>query len=365
VSKLHELNAIGQSIWLDYIRRDLIESGELKQMIDDGLRGMTSNPAIFEKAIANRGDYDAQLRELFKQKGLDTVAVYEALAIKDIQDAAALLLPVFEASDGLDGYISLEANPHLAKDTQGTIDEVRRLRQQVNRPNVMYKIPATPEGILAIEQLISEGVNINITLMFSMKHYEDVANAYISGLEKFAAQGGDVSKVASVASFFISRVDVKLDPVLKEKGKPELAGKIGIANSKAVYQRFKQLFGDARWQKLADKGARVQRPLWASTGTKNPDYSDVLYVETLIGAYTVNTLPPETLDAFIDHGVVANTVEAGIAEAQEQLAALAELGIDLIKVGEELQHEAIDKFNKPFDSLLATIEAQRTKLVEA
>ncbi|MDQ7025838.1 MAG: transaldolase [Anaerolineae bacterium] len=365
MSKLHELNAIGQSIWLDYIRRDLIESGELKQMIDNGLRGMTSNPAIFEKAIANSSDYDDQLRELFKQEDLDTVAVYEALAIKDIQDVADLLRPVFDDSEGVDGYISLEANPHLANEMQGTVDEIHRLREQVNRPNVMYKIPATPAGIQAIEQLISEGVNINVTLMFSMKHYEDVANAYISGLEKFAANGGDVCTVASVASFFISRVDVKLDPQVTEKGKPELAGKIGIANSKSVYQHFKQLFGDARWQKLAAKGARVQRPLWASTGTKNPDYSDVLYVETLIGAHTVNTLPPATLDAFLDHGAVANTVEDNLDDVNAQLAALEALGIDLNQVGEELQAEGVAKFNKPFDSLLATIDAQREKLIEA
>lgn len=365
MSKLHELNAIGQSIWLDYIRRDLIESGELKQMIDNGLRGMTSNPAIFEKAIANSSDYDDQLRQLFKQEGLDTVAVYEALAIKDIQDVADILRPVFDESKGVDGYISLEANPHLANEMQGTVDEIHRLREEVNRPNVMYKIPATSAGIQAIEQLIGEGVNINVTLMFSMKHYEDVANAYISGLEKFAANGGDVSTVASVASFFISRVDVRLDPQVTEKGKPELAGKIGIANSKNVYQRFQQLFGDARWQKLADKGARVQRPLWASTGTKNPDYSDVLYVDTLIGAHTVNTLPPATLDAFLDHGVIANTIEDNIDEVNAQLAALAALGIDLNQVGEELQEEGVAKFNKPFDSLLATIDAQREKLVEA
>jgi transaldolase/transaldolase/glucose-6-phosphate isomerase len=365
MTKLHELNKLGQSIWLDYIRRSLIESGELKQMIDDGLRGMTSNPAIFEKAIANSADYDVQLRELFKQGETDTVAVYEAVAIKDIQDAADLLRSVYDESKGVDGYVSLEANPHLAYDTQGTIDEIHRLRERVNRPNVMYKVPATSEGVEAIEQLINEGVNINITLMFSMKHYEDVANAYIKGLEKFAANGGDVSTVASVASFFISRVDVKLDPQVSEKGKPELAGKIGIANSKVVYQRFKELFGDARWQKLADKGARVQRPLWASTSTKNPDYPDLLYVDTLIGPHTVNTLPPETLEAFLDHGTVAQTVEAGLDEAKAQLAALEAIGIDLIEVGEELQNEGVDKFNKPFDSLIATINEQRKKLVEA
>jgi transaldolase len=275
------------------------------------------------------------------------------------------LRPVYNESKGIDGYVSLEANPHLAYDTQGTIDEIHRLRERVNRPNVMYKVPATSEGIEAIEQLISEGVNVNITLMFSMKHYEDVANAYIKGLEKFAANGGDVSTVASVASFFISRVDVKLDPQVSEKGKPELAGKIGIANSKVVYQRFKELFGDARWQKLADKGARVQRPLWASTSTKNPDYPDLLYVDTLIGPHTVNTLPPETLEAFLDHGTVVETVEDGLDEAKAQLAALKAIGIDLIEVGEELQSEGVDKFNKPFDSLIATINEQRKKLVEA
>jgi len=365
MTKLHELANIGQSIWLDYIRRSLITSGELEQLIADGLRGMTSNPAIFQKAIANSDDYNAQLRELFAQKDLSTIDIYEAIAIKDIQDAADALRPVYDETDGLDGYISLEANPHLAYDAQGTIDEIKRLRAHVNRANVMYKVPATAEGLQAIENLLSEGVNINITLMFSMKHYEDVANAYINGLETFAAKGGDVSNVASVASFFISRVDVKLDAQFEEKGVSDLMGTIGIANSKNVYQRFKEIFSGERWQKLADKGARVQRPLWASTSTKNPEFSDVLYIENLIGPHTVNTLPPDTLQAFRDHGTVAHTVEDNLDEVRAQLEKLEKLGIDLLEVGEELQREGVDKFNKPFDSLLETIEAQREQLQQA
>lgn len=362
MTKLHDLTELGQSIWLDYIRRDLITTGELQHKIDAGLRGMTSNPAIFQKAIASTDAYDEQLRELFAQDGLSNEQVYEALAIKDIQDAADILRPIYTETNGLDGYISLEANPHLAYDKQGTMDEILRLRAQVDRANVMYKIPATPEGIAAIQELISQGVNINVTLMFSMQHYDDVAEAYISGLEAFAASGGDVSQVASVASFFISRVDVKLDPQVTEQGAPGLAGKIGIANSKAVYQRFKELFGNERWQKLADKGAKVQRPLWASTSTKNPDYPDTLYVDTLVGPDTVNTLPPETLEAFVERGTVANTVEDDLDAVNAQLAQLAELDIDLIAIGEELQQEGVEKFNKPFDSLMQTIQEQRIKL---
>lgn len=362
MTKMQELAQLGQSVWLDYIRRDLITTGELQGMLDDGLRGMTSNPAIFQKAIANSNAYDAQLRDLFAQGDLSNEQVYEALAIKDIQDAADLLRPIYDQTHGLDGYISLEANPHLANDKQGTIDEINRLRAQVDRENVMYKIPATPAGVEAIEALLSEGVNINVTLMFSMKHYEDVAFAYIHGLEAFAAKGGDVSKVASVASFFISRVDVKLDPMVTEKGAPELAGKIGIANSKAVYQRFKEIFSGEGWNKLAEKGAKVQRPLWASTSTKNPDYPDTLYVDTLIGKDTVNTIPPETLDAFLDHGTIALTVEDDMEAVADQLEKVADLGIDLTKIGEELQVEGVEKFNQPFDSLMATIQEQREKL---
>ncbi len=356
MTKLHELAEIGQAIWLDYIRRDLMDSGELQQMIDNGLRGMTSNPAIFSAAIAKSDLYDDQLRTL---TGIPVVEAYEAMAIQDIQAAADLLKQVYDSSNGLDGYVSLEANPHLANDRDGTLAEVHRLKDAVQRENVMFKVPATPEGVQAVEQLIGEGTNVNITLMFSMDHYDAVAEAYIAGLEKFAANGGDVSKVASVASFFVSRVDVKLDAKFNEMGETELLSKIGIANSKAVYQRFKELFSGERWEALAAKGAQVQRPLWASTSTKNPDLPDTLYVDTLIGPDTVNTLPPNTFDAFLDHGTVANTVEDDMDTVYAQLEKLASLGIDLNAVGVELQEEGVEKFNKPFDDLLATIEQKR------
>ncbi|MCA9915754.1 MAG: transaldolase, partial [Anaerolineae bacterium] len=288
MTKLHDLLQHGQSIWIDYIRRQYIQDGGMQQAIDDGVRGVTSNPAIFEKAIAGSNDYDSDIQTMVAE-GKTTDEIYEALAIADIQAAADLFRPVYDASNGVDGYVSLEVSPTLARDTQGTIEEARRLFATVDRPNVMIKVPATPEGIPAIETLIGEGINVNVTLMFSMKHYEDVANAYITGLERFAAANGDLSKVASVASFFVSRVDSKIDPMLEEKGASELMGKVAIANSKVVYQRFKEIFSSERWNNLAKQGARVQRPLWASTSTKNPEYPDTLYVDTLIGADTVNT----------------------------------------------------------------------------
>ncbi len=364
MTKLHDLASIGQAIWMDYIRRDLMTSGKLDEWIENGLRGMTSNPSIFDKAISGSDAYDDQLRELvFDDKSPQEI--YEALAIQDIQDAADALRGIWEESGGVDGYISLEANPHLAHDTQGTIDEIKRLRERVNRTNVMYKIPATEEGIPAIEQLISEGVNVNITLMFSMEHYEKVANAYINGLKTFSVAGGDVASVASVASFFISRVDVKLDEQFDEMGEDDLKGKIGIANAKVVYQRFKELFSSEDWAYLAQQGANVQRPLWASTSTKDPAYSDVLYVENLIGPYTVNTLPPKTLDAFLDHGTVAETVEQDIDEARAQLQRANELGFDMNEVGAELQTEGVEKFVKPFDSLMQTIDEQRRVVLKS
>jgi transaldolase len=364
MTKLHDLATIGQAIWMDYIRRDLITSGKLDEWISDGLRGMTSNPSIFDKAISGSDAYDEQLRELVLQDK-SPQEIYEALAIQDIQDAADALRDIWEQSGGVDGYISLEANPHLAHDTQGTIDEIRRLSERVNRPNVMYKIPATDEGLPAIEQLISEGVNVNITLMFSMEHYEKVASAYINGLKTLSVAGGDVASVASVASFFISRVDVKLDEQFEEMGEDDLKGKIGIANAKVVYQRFKDLFSSEDWEYLAEQGANVQRPLWASTSTKDPAYSDVLYVENLIGPYTVNTLPPDTLEAFLDHGTVAETVEQDIDEARAQLQRAEELGFDMNEVGEELQREGVEKFVRPFDSLMETIDEQRRVVLES
>ena len=354
MTKLNELAHLGQSVWLDFIRRSFILSGELQALIDQGVRGITSNPTIFEKAIAHSDDYDRQLRELVAA-GKSVEDIYEALVIQDIAAAADLFRPVYDKSGGGDGFVSLEVSPNLANNTLATMAEARRLFAALNRPNVMIKVPVTAEGVPAVEQLTSEGININITLMFSMAHYEAVAEAYIAGLEKLAASGGDLSTVNSVASFFVSRVDSLLDPQVEAAGAPELAGTIAIANTKLVYQRFTELFSGERWQRLADKGARVQRPLWASTSTKNPDFPDTLYVDTLIGPHTINTLPPATLEAFLDHGVVAVTVGDDLDEARQQLARLAQLGIDLHAAGEELQRDGVDKFKQSFASLLHTI----------
>ncbi|NDJ62155.1 MAG: transaldolase, partial [Chloroflexi bacterium] len=298
MTKLHELTALGQSIWIDYIRRAFITSGEMKTLVEQGVRGVTSNPTIFEKAIAGSSDYDSELKSLV-DAGKSAGEIYEALATEDIKLAADIFRPVYDESNGDDGYISLEVSPTLAHDTDGTIAEARRLFDLLARPNIMIKVPATSAGIPAIETLIGDGINVNVTLMFSLKHYEDVANAYINGLEKLAASGGDVSKVASVASFFVSRVDSAVDRALAEVGNTDLQGKIAIANCKATYARFQELFSGERWEKLAAQGARVQRPLWASTSTKNPEYPDTLYVDNLIGPHTVNTTPPATLQALM------------------------------------------------------------------
>ncbi|MCY4526328.1 MAG: bifunctional transaldolase/phosoglucose isomerase, partial [Anaerolineaceae bacterium] len=361
MNKIQELGQLGQSVWLDYIRRAFVTSGEMQALIDQGVRGVTSNPAIFEKAIAQSNDYDDQLQELVVG-GASVSEAYEALALKDIHMATGLFLPVYEESEGEDGYVSLEVNPNLAFDTDGTVAEARRYFQELERPNLMIKVPATREGIPAVEQLIAEGINVNITLMFSMAHYEAVANAYIRGLERLAASGGDLSKVGSVASFFVSRVDVKLEGPLAEAGAPEMQARIAIDNSKLVYQRFRELFSGERWQRLAQQGARVQRPLWASTSTKDPALPDTLYVDTLIGPDTVNTLPPETLEAYLDHGTVELTVEGDLEGSRARIERLAELGIDLYVAGEELQAEGVDKFIAPFEDLLGTIAARRDQI---
>ena len=364
MNPLKELAGQGQSIWLDYIRRNLLRSGELKRMVDeDGIRGVTSNPTIFEKAIAGSTDYDEALREMLaKDFKVEVGKLYEPLAIEDIQMAADVLRSVYDATGGDDGYVSLEVSPHLAHDTQGTISEAKRLRAAVNRPNLMIKVPGTPEGIPAIEQLIADGLNINVTLMFSMSHYEAVARAYLRGLERCANPAG----VASVASFFVSRVDTVVDKALESNGTPEakaLLGKIAVANSKVVYRRFLEIFHGEGFAALRQRGARVQRPLWASTGTKNPAYSDVLYVENLIGAETVNTLPPETLNAFRDHGKVrGTTVREGLAEADAALARLPSLGIDLNAVTEKLQRDGVAAFAASFDQLMAALEKKRESM---
>ena len=311
MSKLHDLADLGQSIWLDYIRRQMLDTGELNQLREMGVRGLTSNPSIFEEAIAQSDDYDDDLR-LLAAEGKSPKEIYESLAIDDIRRAADEFHSLFMQTDGRDGYVSLEADPNLAYDTEGTLEEARRLFATVDRPNVYIKVPATPEGVPAIEQLISEGININVTLLFSVGMYEKVAEAYMRGLERLAEQGGDLSKVSSVASFFVSRVDTKVDARLDEMGVDDIRGKIGIANAKMAYRRFQELFSTSRWEKLAEQGARVQRTLWGSTSTNDPAYPDTLYVDSLIGPHSVNTIPPATLEAFLDHGSVASRMDRGM-----------------------------------------------------
>jgi transaldolase/glucose-6-phosphate isomerase len=362
MTKLRQLAELGQSVWLDYISRSLFTSGELQRRIDQGVRGVTSNPTIFDKAIADNSHYAADLRRLVGQ-GQSVEDIYEALALDDIGRAADLLRPVYEDTDGLDGYVSLEVSPALAHDTQATIAEARRLFARLERPNVMIKVPATPAGVPAIQSLIGAGVNVNVTLIFSLAHYQAVAEAYIAGLEQRLAEGGALGRIASVASFFVSRLDTILDPLLEAAGAAELQGQIAIANSKAAYTCFCTIFSGPRWDRLAALGARVQRPLWASTGTKNPRYSDTLYMDGLIGPHTVNTAPPATLDAFLDHGQVALTLEAGVSEAHAQLARLAKLGVDLEAVTQKLQDDGVAAFAASFASLLTSIAAQRARLL--
>ncbi|MCY3708740.1 MAG: transaldolase [Caldilineaceae bacterium] len=354
MTRMNEAAEIGQAIWLDFIRRSFLDSGALGELVGKGLRGVTSNPSIFQKAITASTDYDAAVERLVGE-GRSVNDIYEALAIQDIRRACDIMQPVYGSTDGLDGYVSLEVNPKLAYDTEGTVMEARRLSSLVDRPNVMIKVPATPEGIPAIETLTGEGININVTLIFSLQQYEDSAMAYIHGLEKLAAANVDFSRVASVASFFVSRVDGKIDPKLVEIGNSALQGKIAIANAKMAYHRFGALFSGPRWDKLAAQGARVQRPLWGSTSTKNPDYPDTLYVDELIGPHTVNTLPPETLEAFLDHGNAARTVDADVEQARQQLAQLAGLGIDLGEVTTQLMGEGVDAFADSFDELMSGI----------
>lgn len=369
MNPLKALREQGQSVWLDYIRRDLIRSGELKRLVEeDGVRGLTSNPTIFDKAIAGSTDYDDGLRALLaKDPKTDVGSLYERLAIEDIQMAADVLRTVYDETSGGDGYVSFEVSPHLAHNTQATISEAKRLRAAVDRPNVMIKVPATPEGIPAVEELIAGGVNVNITLMFSMSHYEAVARAYIRGLERC----GDPAKVASVASFFVSRVDTMVDRALETLATAQaraktLLGKIAIANSKLVYHRFLEIFHGEGFAPLRQRGTRVQRPLWASTSTKNPAYSDVLYVENLIGAETVNTMPPETLNAFKDHGKVpGDTVTDSLDDAAAALGWLKALGINFETITEKLQQNGVAAFAASFDQLLATLEKKRNAMIGA
>jgi transaldolase/glucose-6-phosphate isomerase len=367
-SPVQEVQLLGQSVWYDNIRRGLIRSGELQQLIDVGVSGVTSNPTIFEKAIAGSTDYDEALLGL-AQDAKSTQGLFEALAIEDIRAAADLLKPVYDRTRGDDGYASLEVSPELAHNTDDTISEAERLFAALGRPNVMVKVPATPEGIPAIRHLIGHGININVTLIFSLDAYKQVAEAYIAGLEDLARSGGDLSRVASVASFFVSRVDTAVDGQLEDgirEGRDELKGLLGkaaIANARLAYRDFKVLFGDDRFAALREKGARVQRPLWASTGTKSPAYSDILYVESLIGPDTVNTVPPATLSAFLDHGSAAGTLEQGVDEAARLTQSLAAAGIDMERVTAKLLADGLESFAGSFRTLLANIEDKKTRLL--
>ena len=370
---LKELTKFGQSVWLDYIRRDLFTSGELKRLIEeDGLRGMTSNPSIFEKAIAGSDLYAKTLAELEKRKDLDAKGRYEQLAIKDIQDAADFLLPVYQQTKKRDGYVSLEVSPYLAHKTQETLDEARRLWKSVGRENLMVKVPGTPEGIPAFQQLISEGININVTLLFAFDVYVRVAEAYVAGLEAFAKSGGDLSRIASVASFFISRIDTlvdgEIDAKLKTATNPadqallqSLHGKVAIANGKLTYQRYKQIFSGPRWDALASRGAQTQRVLWASTSTKNPKYSDVYYVEELIGPDTVDTIPPATFDAFRDHGKPRASLEENVQAAQETMQGLEKAGISMKAATDKLTAAGVKQFSDDFDKLLDAVKQHAAK----
>jgi len=365
---LTQLQSFGQSIWLDYIRRDLLQGGELQRLItEDGLRGMTSNPAIFEKAIAGSTQYQDFLGSLAGRTDLDAKGRYELLAIRDIQDAADLLGPVYQSTKKRDGYVSLEVSPYLAHDIRGTIDEARRLWKSVARGNVMIKVPGTAEGIPAFRQLISEGINVNVTLLFAQEVYEEVAAAFIDGVEKFAASGGDVSKVASVASFFISRIDSLVDSLVGDQLKKEtdpsrkaklqgIQGKVAIANGKLTYEAYQRIFSSPRWKALAAKGAQTQRVLWASTSTKNPNYRDVLYIEELIGPDTVNTVPPATLDAFRDHGMPRTSLTENLDSARKTMADLAGVGIVMKDVTDKLTTDGVRLFADAFDTLLAAVE---------
>lgn len=368
---LLEIKDYGQSIWMDNLTRDLIQSGELKRLIEEkGIRGITSNPAIFEKAIAGNAIYDADIEKGIKA-GLPTYKIYESLVFDDIRHACDIFRPVYEQSNGLDGYISIEVPPTIAHDTQATINEARRYYQEIGKENVMIKIPGTDAGLPAVEQVIADGINVNVTLLFSVPSYVETAMAYIRGLEKRVAEGKDISKIASVASFFLSRIDSNIDAKIDERLKKigtesqseearlnAVKGKVAIANAKIAYQEYKKIVQSDRWQALAEKGAKVQRLLWASTSTKDPSYSDVMYVDELVGPETVNTLPPNTIEACADHCDVAPRIETGVEEAYKLIESLKDPDIDinLDQVMDELLSDGIDKFVKPFESLMSSLE---------
>ncbi len=365
---LLELHEYGVSVWYDNIQRAMLQSGELQRLIEEGIRGMTSNPTIFKNAIINGHEYQAAIASLARQAN-PPIEIYESLAIADVGAAADVLRPLFDQSVGEDGYVSIEVSPFLAHETQATLDEARRLFATLQRPNVMIKVPATPAGLPAARTLIGEGINVNVTLLFSVAVYRQVAAAYLDGLETYAGSGGDLSQVASVASFFVSRVDTLADKLLQAKIEASadeaqqahlrhLQGKLAVANAMVAYQAFKEIFGAPRFQRLADKGARVQRVLWASTGTKNPAYSDVMYVEELIGAPTVNTMPPATIEAFKDHGRLRNSLEQDVAQAEAVITEIEAAGLSVNAITSQLLDQGVASFSQSFQELLAAVEEQ-------
>jgi transaldolase len=365
-SRLHQLSELGQSVWIDYLSRRLVKEGELERLMrEDAVVGVTSNPTIFQKAIAEGDAYNAQMREVLSEED-DAKEVFLRLAVTDVQDACDLLRSVWDEGQGQDGYVSIEVDPNFAFDTDATIAEAQRLHELVDRPNCFVKIPGTKDGLPAIEEMIARGRNINVTLIFSLQRYAEVVEAYLRGLERLVESGGDPSKVASVASFFVSRVDTEADRRLDEVGAPDdLKGKLAVANAKLAYERYKELFSGSRWEPLAEKGATKQRCLWASTSTKNPAYRDVLYVEELIGPETVNTMPEETIKAFQDHGEVALTLERDLDEAKRVFERIAEVGVDYDDVVVTLEQEGVQKFSDSFAELLDGVRAKRGELVSA
>ena len=367
---IQSIYTLGQSVWYDNISRSMLNSGGLKDLIDIGVTGLTANPTIFEKAISNSKDYDDQLFTL-ATNGKDTAQIYDGLVIIDIQEAADLLRPVYDKTYGIDGYASLEVSPRLAYDTEGTISEAINYFAALNRPNVMIKVPATPEGIPAIRALIGQGINVNVTLIFSVEVYKNVQQAYLLGLEDLAQTTDDLSRVASVASFFVSRVDTAVDDLLSVKitagddGLHALLGKAAVSNAKIAYHEFQKAFGSSQFKNLEEKGAMVQRPLWASTGTKNPEYSDVMYVDSLIGKNTVNTMPDATLEAFLDHGNATNKVNVELEQAEQAVKSIIDAGISLSSVTETLLSDGVKAFADSFELLLHNIEGKRTQLLQS
>jgi transaldolase/transaldolase/glucose-6-phosphate isomerase len=363
MNRLQQIHDLGQSIWLDFFDREIMNNGKLQKMIDeDDLSGITSNPSIFEKAVTSSSDYDDDIRKMAND-GHNNEDIFFGFAVNDIQRAADILRPVYDASKKRDGFVSLEVSPFLARDTEGTINQARELWKSVNRDNVMIKIPGTAEGLPAIRKCLSEGININVTLLFGLPRYREITDAYLSGLEDRVKAGQPIENVASVASFFLSRIDVMVDPVLKEKGLTDAEGEVAIASAKEAYFIYKEVFESSRFLELKKHGAKTQKVLWASTSSKNPAFSDVKYVEALIGPDTINTLPLETIDAFRDHGNAESRLEDNILGARKILETIKDNGINIDEVTQKLEDEGIEKFNKAFEQLISAIDTKKKKVV--